>query len=124
MRRILIVDDEPAVREAIAMVLADEGYMVLTAPDGRAALGMFSAAPDLLITDLMMPYLDGWDLLAHLREQYPTLPVILMSAVDPMRWRRTSSPAPDHTVFLSKPFDLEKLLAIVRQLTDQEAWWH
>ena len=117
MRRILIVDDEPAVREAIATVLTDEGFTVLTAPDGRIALGMIAAAPDLLITDVMMPYLDGWGLLAHVREQNPTLPVILMSAVDPVRGRGLSSPAPDHTVFLPKPFDLETLLAMVRQLT-------
>jgi DNA-binding response OmpR family regulator len=117
VRRILIVDDEPAVREAIAMILTDEGYAVLIAPDGRTALEMIVAAPDLLITDLMMPELDGWGLLDHVRKQYPTLPVILMSAVDPIRWRGVSPPAFDHTVFLSKPFDLETLLATVRQLT-------
>ena len=116
MRRILIVDDEPAVREAVAMVLADEGYTVLLAPDGRTALKMIAAAPDLLITDLMMPELDGWGLLDHVRERYPALPVILMSAIDLTRWRGRSLPALDHTVFLSKPFDLETLLATVRQL--------
>lgn len=117
MRRILIVDDEPAVREAVAMVLTDEGYTVLMAPDGRTALEMIGAAPDLLITDLMMPELDGWGLLDHVRERHPALPVILMSAIDPTRRRGRSLPALDHTVFLSKPFDLEMLLAAARQLT-------
>jgi CheY-like chemotaxis protein len=117
VRRILIVDDEPAVREAIAMILIDEGYAVLRAPDGRTALEMIVTAPDLLITDLMMPALDGWGLLDHVRERHPTLPVILMSAIDPIRSRGVSAPALDHTVFLSKPFDLETLLATVRQLT-------
>ena len=101
------------------MVLTDEGYLVLVAADGRAAQELISTAPDLLITDLMMPELDGWGLLAHVRERYPTLPVILMSAIDPVRWRGGSRPALDHTVFLPKPFDLEKLLAVVRQLTGQ-----
>ena len=119
MRRILIVDDEPAVREAVAMVLTDEGYTVQMAPDGRNALEMIATAPDLLITDLMMPDLDGWGLLSQVRERHPTLPVILMSAIDLIRWRGPSPPALDHTVFLSKPFDLEKLLAVVRQLTGQ-----
>jgi DNA-binding response OmpR family regulator len=117
VRRILIVDDEPAVREAIAMVLREEGYLVLAAPDGRAALEMISAAPDLLITDLLMPDLDGWGLLDQVREQDPTLPVILMSAIDPTRWRGVSLPALDHVVFLPKPFDLETLLATVAQLS-------
>ncbi len=92
MRRILIVDDEPTIREAIAMVLTDEGYTVLVAPDGRTALEMIVAAPDLLITDLMMPGLDGWGLFDHVREEYPTLPVILMSAIDLTHWRGLPPP--------------------------------
>lgn len=113
VRRILIVDDEPAVREVIASVLADEGYAVQMAPDGRIALDLIaSAPPDLLITDLMMPHVDGWAVLAHVREHDPTLPVILMSAVGPPISRITP-PVPDHTDFLTKPFAIEELLAIV-----------
>ena len=113
VRRILIVDDEPAVREVIATVLADEGYAVQMAPDGRIALDLIaSAPPDLLITDLMMPHVDGWAVLAHARTHDPALPVILMSAVGPAMVRRTL-PVPDHTDFLTKPFAIEELLAIV-----------
>jgi CheY-like chemotaxis protein len=75
VRRILILDDEPAGREAVAMVLADEGDTVLMAPDGRTALDMIDPATALL---------------DHVREQHPTLPVILMSAIDPVRWRGLS----------------------------------
>lgn len=115
MRRILIVDDEPAVREVIASVLTDEGYAVQTAADGRIALEMIaSAPPDLLITDVMMPHVDGWAVLAHVREQTPILPVILMSAADPRIWPRPTLD-PDHTDFLTKPFALNDLLAIVRR---------
>ena len=90
MRRILIVDDEPSVRDVMATVLIDAGYSVQTAADGHIALEIIDdAPPDLIITDVMMPNLDGWALLDHARERNPTLPVILMSAGDWIRGRRT-----------------------------------
>ncbi len=117
MRRILIVDDEPSVRDVMATVLIDAGYSVQTAADGHIALEIIDdAPPDLIITDVMMPNLDGWALLDHARERNPTLPVILMSAGDWIRGRRTT-PIPDHAVFLAKPFAIEELLALVVRLT-------
>ena len=60
MRRILIVDDEPSVRDVMAAVLLDAAYSVQTAADGYIALQIIDLAPpDLIITDLMMPHLDG-----------------------------------------------------------------
>jgi CheY-like chemotaxis protein len=116
VRRILIVDDEPALREILAAVLADEGYAVQTAADGRSALDLFAATPpDLVITDISMPRLDGWGLLAQIRQDDPTLPVLLISAIRPTRTGRPAS-APDHTAFLAKPFDLEALLDLVTHL--------
>ena len=75
MRRILIVDDEPLIREVLAEVLADEGYAVHSAADGQEALEAIAAdLPDLVITDVMMPRLSGWDLLDRVRQQHPLLP--------------------------------------------------
>ena len=117
MRRILIVDDEPSVREVIATVLMDAGYTVQTAADGQIALEIIDGAPpDLIITDVMMPHLDGWTLFDQARERNPTLPVILMSAGDWIR-ARGRMPLPDHAVFLAKPFTIEELLALVVRLT-------
>jgi two-component system, OmpR family, response regulator len=117
VRRILIVDDEPSVRDVMATVLSDAGYSVQTAADGHIALQIIDLAPpDLIITDVMMPRLDGWALLDRVHERNPGLPVILMSAGDWNRKRRTT-PNPDHTVFLGKPFAVEELLEIGGCLT-------
>ena len=116
MRRILIVDDEPALREILSAVPADEGYAVQTAADGSNALDLIDAAPpDLVITDVSMPRLDGWGLLTQIRQDDPTLPVLLISAIRPTL---TGGPAPasDQTVFLAKPFDLEAMLKLVARL--------
>jgi len=116
--RILIADDEPSVREVIAVLLEDEGHTVQTAPDGLAALEMIADdLPDLLITDAMMPRLDGWKLLAAVRARTPTLAVIMISAVDPKNSTQRVVFTADHTVFLRKPFAIETLLTTVARLT-------
>ncbi len=117
MRRILIVDDEPSVLDVMATVLLDAGYSVQTAADGHIAVEIIDVAPpDLIITDVMMPHLDGWELLDHAHERHPDLPVIIMSAGDWIR-RRGTTPIPDYAVFLSKPFSVEELLELVERLT-------
>lgn len=117
MRRILIVDDEPSVLDVMATVLLDAGYSVQTAADGRIALQIIDLTPpDLIITDVMMPHLDGWTLLDHAYQRDPSLPVILMSAGDWIRGRQPI-PIPDHAVFLAKPFAVEELLELVGRLT-------
>jgi DNA-binding response OmpR family regulator len=99
------------------MVLMDAGYTVQTAADGQIALKSIDVdPPDLVITDVMMPHLDGWALLDQARQRIPTLPVILMSAGDWVRARGTM-PLPDQAVFLAKPFTIEELLALVVRLT-------
>ena len=116
MSRILIVDDAPAIRAMLRTLFEEEGYTVVTAPDGYAALELLGDdPPDLIITDVKMPRLDGWQLLRRVREQHPTLPAILISAVDPGSWRREIAVS-DHTVFVRKPFDLEDVLAVVARL--------
>ena len=121
MSRILVVDDEPTVLEVLAALLADEGHVVQKAPDGRVALELLAdEPPDLLITDVMMPRLDGWTLLASVRERTPALPVIVISAVDRQEARQREFFITDHTVFLRKPFDIDTLLTLVDRLTGSQ----
>ena len=116
MSSLLIVDDDPEIRVILSQALADAGYTVETAPDGRTALEMVTTSPpDLLITDLLMPGLTGWSLFARARRLSPTLPVIVMSSVD-TGFRHQETSLPDHAVLLRKPFALDHLQATVARL--------
>ena len=78
--RLLIVDDESAIREVVSSALTEDGYDVLTAEDGFDALRLLSEPlPDVMITDLNMPRMSGVELLQVVRHQFPQLPVIVIS---------------------------------------------
>jgi two-component system chemotaxis response regulator CheY len=108
---ILVVDDEEAIRGLLVAVLEDEGYAVVAARDGRAALeAIAAAAPDLVVTDLMMPELDGRELIRRLRTrpEWAAIPVVLLSAAPPEGFSTVSSAAA-----VAKPFDLDALLGVI-----------
>ncbi|MDD5542443.1 MAG: response regulator [Acidobacteriia bacterium] len=78
--RLLVVDDEPAMREVVSDVLASEGYEVFTAQDGLDALDrLVQPLPDVIISDLIMPRMSGFEFLAVVRERFPSVPVIAIS---------------------------------------------
>lgn len=113
MKRILVVDDEPPIRQVIGDLLGDEGYGVLYASSGRSMLKLLETErPDLVLLDLMMPNGDGWEALRTMRAQAQlrAIPVVIVSdGVGPRAHDSVSVP------FLTKPFDLEQLLAAVTQ---------
>jgi CheY-like chemotaxis protein len=125
--RILIVDDEPAIREVLSAVLTEEGYEVAVAVDGAEGLTRVAEhSPDLVILDYMMPRLDGLQLLQRLRSR-PELAkahVILLSAV---AHRLRGEPlASSVDLVLAKPFDLDELVdhvaaVLKRARTDGDA---
>jgi CheY-like chemotaxis protein len=109
---ILIVDDEPPIREFLSWALEDEGYRVQLAAHGQAALAILAVfQPQLIILDMWMPVMDGWTFLKTYR-QLPIrlVPVLAFSAVDlDIRQARAGGIAD----FIEKPCDLDKLLACV-----------
>jgi CheY-like chemotaxis protein len=114
--RILVVDDELSNAEVLGMILDEEGFQVTTAGDGRQALERLQeAAPDLLITDYMMPGMSGVELARAVRQQprFSNLPVLLMSGAAAST---LSVHAQDFDTFLRKPFDIEALLKAVQLL--------
>ena len=113
--RILIVEDEPDLQTALARALRDEGYAVDTA--GTGADGLFNAESvdyDAIVLDVMLPELDGWEVLTRLRKKKKT-PVLMLTARDQSRDRvkGLDTGADDYVV---KPFDLPELLARLRAL--------
>ena len=107
--RILIVDDEPMVRETISRVLLEEGYVVDCAIDGEVALQRCrSHPPDVILLDLMMPGMNGRQFLSSLRgEMASNVPVVVMTAVHGLGQRALSLGADD---MVEKPFDVDELL--------------
>ncbi|OCT12005.1 DNA-binding response regulator [Paenibacillus pectinilyticus] len=81
MTRILVVDDDADIRELIRVYLAGEGLMVVQASNGQEALHLMEATPaDLVVLDVMMPLMDGWELCRELRKHYPDLPLLMVTA--------------------------------------------
>lgn len=109
---VLVVDDDPDIREGIADVLEVSGYTVSMAENGRAALALLRGGPlpALILLDLMMPVMDGWEMLAALRAE-PRLagvPVVILTAMD-------QSKVPVAAGYLRKPFDLDDLVSVVER---------
>jgi CheY-like chemotaxis protein len=110
--RVLVVDDEPDIREAISELLADEGYEVDEARDGEEALWKARAHhPGLVLLDLMMPGMNGWEFRSRQRDdpELAGIPVIVLTAVG------KTSGVDGVAAFLSKPFELSDLLTTIRQ---------
>jgi two-component system KDP operon response regulator KdpE len=111
--RILVVDDEPAIRRFLRTSLGSQGYQVEEAEDGAAALAAMAEAPDLLVLDLGMPGMDGFEVIRSLRESGATLPIVVLSvrADEAGKVRALDLGADD---YVTKPFGIEELLARIR----------
>jgi two-component system response regulator MprA len=114
--RLLVVDDEPAVREALRRALSLEGYDVDLAEDGGEALDRVSAEPpDAIVLDVLMPEVDGLAVCRHLRAAGSRVPVLMLTAREGVRDRVDGLDAGADD-YLVKPFALEELLARIRAL--------
>jgi CheY-like chemotaxis protein len=103
---ILLVEDEPAIRQLMVTALESAGYRVVQAKNGAEGLKRFDETIDLLLTDLKMPYVSGIELIAELRSRRQTLKVLAFSAYP-------AEPLADGVGFLSKPFVRAGLLEAV-----------
>ncbi|EFG08254.1 Two-component system response regulator [Streptomyces clavuligerus] len=120
--RILIVDDEPAVREALQRSLAFEGYATEVAVDGIDALAKAeSYRPDLLVLDIQMPRMDGLTAARRLRATGSTVPVLMLTARDTVGDRVTGLDAGADD-YLVKPFELDELFARIRALLRRSSY--
>jgi two-component system response regulator MprA len=119
--RILVVDDESAVREAVERALRLDGYEVAVAGDGREALETLEErAPDAVVLDVLMPRIDGLELCRRLRGRGDRTPVLMLTARDAVADRVAGLDAGADD-YLVKPFALEELLARLRALLRRAA---
>jgi two-component system, OmpR family, response regulator len=115
MTRLLLVDDDPHIRELVRVFLSNEGFEVLEACDGVDALAMLeTTTADMVILDIMMPNMDGWQLCRELREHYD-IPVLMLTAVGetPSKIKGFELGADDYLV---KPFEPLELVVRVKAL--------
>jgi|UniRef100_A0A7C3DGP4 two-component system alkaline phosphatase synthesis response regulator PhoP len=114
MARVLLVDDDPAIREVLGVYLRQEGCEVLEATNGLEALQLLSQA-DVVILDLMLPQLTGWQVAQELRRDYPDLPLLMLTArgEEAERIQGLELGADD---YVTKPFSPREVVARVRAL--------
>jgi len=116
-RRILVVDDEPYVCDAVRMMLAFDGHQVETASSGRDALALFDKGKyDLVITDYAMPAMKGDELAAAIKARSPHQPVVLITAYAEML-KSADTPLAGVDYIISKPFLLENLREAIDKMT-------
>ncbi len=108
---ILVVEDDAEIRDLLREVLEEEGFVVAAAEHGKEALDALEAGvqPALILVDLMMPVMNGWELLDALRERFPTIPVTVVSAV-------ADRVPPVNVPVIRKPINLDVLIDAVNHV--------
>jgi DNA-binding response OmpR family regulator len=116
---ILVVEDDEVVRSLVRIALEDEGYEVLTAENGQAALALVSQhRPRLILLDLWMPVLDGWDFVRAYRARSDgTAPIVALTTAVDNELRRHELPVDE---VLTKPFEVSELYAVVNRYVNVE----
>ncbi|MEZ4405064.1 MAG: sigma-54 dependent transcriptional regulator [Polyangiales bacterium] len=119
--RVLVVDDEPTARRALESLLADEGYVVDTASSGEEAMERLAEqAPDILLTDVRMPGIDGVELLSRAKARDPELSVVVMTAFGTVRDAvRAMRAGAEH--YITKPVDFDELSVVLSRVIERRA---
>lgn len=114
-KRILLVDDEPAITSALAVLFERSGYEVMVADNGRSALNFLADNPDLVVLDIMMPGMDGYEVTRRIRQRPSYVPILMLTAKDTSLDKVTGLEL-GADAYLTKPFEPGELLAQVRAL--------
>ena len=117
-KKILIADDDPAIVDALRLILEEFGYKVITTYDGQKIYRMMKNGPDLLLLDIWMSGEDGRKICKYLKREKLTknIPIIMISASHDIKKSATEAGADD---FLAKPFDMHELITKIEKLTPQ-----
>ena len=111
---ILVIDDDPAILQTVSDILEFEGYPVALASNGAEGLNLLEQVqPSLILLDMRMPVLDGWQFARTLQQRGIRLPILVMTAAqDARRWAHEI----DADAYIAKPFDLVELLTAVEKV--------
>ena len=116
-RRVLVVDDDPDIRELLVTALADDGYIAESAQNGRDALDVLERFDaDVVVLDLMMPVMDGWTFAERMKERR-AIPIVVLSAARDLARHASQLGAAD---VVTKPFDLETLLPTIERVAERD----
>jgi len=121
MKKVLIVDDEEDMLKMLGKRLTVSGYSVITATNGRDAIVLANSQhPDIIVLDVVMPGMDGGEVVAELKKRPSTrsIPVILLTAIFSKAEEEKYSSMVDGNITLAKPLDAEKLLDQMKKLLD------
>jgi CheY-like chemotaxis protein len=119
-KAVLVVEDDPAMRELVEVILVDAGYPVVTAADGQAALERVAhEVPGVILLDMKMPRMNGWEFARAFRARYGRLtPIVVLTAATDAGQRAREIQAEG---YLGKPFELDDLLRTVEQYVGRAA---
>jgi DNA-binding NtrC family response regulator len=116
MAEILVIDDEPHMRRLIARILNGSGHTVHQANNGRDGIGLFHRVhPALVITDIVMPDMEGIEMIRELHREAPTIPILAISGGGPAVYLQAATGL-GATAALAKPFGAAELLSVVERL--------
>ncbi len=117
-KKVLIVDDEPDTLELVKLVLESEGFRTLQASSGKDALVQIGTSrPDLVLLDIMMPDMDGWDVFRKIKEKDPKVPIAILSAKAQNIDKFLGLHVLKADDYITKPFGKNELIDRVRKLT-------
>lgn len=116
-KTVLLVDDEPDIRFTARFMLETEGYSLLEAATGERALELLEdTTPDAILLDIRLPGIQGWDVLSHVRQEKPDVPVVMMSAHSSGDTMKRAIDG-GSTAYLLKPFKQDELLRVLADVT-------
>jgi DNA-binding response OmpR family regulator len=122
--RILSIEDEPGMSSLIQLIFERQGHHVVSVKSGEFGLEMLkSLQPDVLLLDLMLPDIDGWDIYRQMKEDddLARLPVIIVSARDARQDAKQGRSVIGDDRFIEKPFEVKELISAVNQVLEKEA---
>ena len=118
MKKVLVIDDEPDTLELVKLVLESGGFTTMLAKNGIEALRLIEAKePDLVLLDIMMPDMDGWEVFRKIKEKYSRVPIAILTAKAQNIDRLMGLHVLKADDYITKPFGKNELIDRVRKLT-------